>query len=55
MNKLYSIFYYCRGVKYCESATFFPVEIQAELRKLGDAARLVESNEVHDIYRVDID
>ena len=55
MNKLYSIFYYYGGVKYCEISTFFLDEIQVELKKLDSAVRLVESNEIHDIYRVDID
>lgn len=54
MNKLYAIHYYLRGIKYCESATFFEREINAELEKLGGAAKLVESNNTHDIYRVDI-
>ena len=53
MNKYYSIWFFIKGKKYCEMGTFHIDEFQADL-KTYSGAYLIESNEIHDIYRFDL-
>lgn len=53
MNKYYTIHFYIKGVKYCEMGTFHKDEFKEDLKKYSDAY-LIESNDIHDIYRFDL-
>lgn len=53
MNKYYSIHFYIKDTKYYEMGTFHESEFLADLETYKDAY-LIESNEVHDIYRFDL-
>lgn len=53
MNKLYCIHYYIKGNYYCESSTFHENELIHELSKLPEAY-LVENNDCHEIWRIDV-
>ena len=57
MNKLYAIHFYIHNAKFGEVCSFNKEEIYDRLNNLGKAgndAKLIESNDVHDIYRVDV-
>jgi len=53
MNKLYSIHCYIKGHYYCEMSTFHKDEIAADLAKYPEAY-LIEDNEIHTIWRLDL-
>ncbi len=53
MNKYYSIWFFIKGEKYCEMGTFHKYEIEEDLKQYP-GAYLIESNEIHDIYRFDL-
>lgn len=52
-NKLYGIHFYIKGQFYCESSGFFKEELKEDLKKYPEAY-LVEDNDIHEIWRVDI-
>ena len=53
MNKYYTIHFYIKGEYYCEMGSFHKSELESELKRYSEAY-LIESNEIHDIYRFDL-
>lgn len=54
MNKLYSIHFYIKGVYYCEMSTFHKSEHEHDLKQYPEA-ELIEDNNIHTIYKVNIE
>ena len=52
-KKLYGIHFYIKGQFYCESSGFFKEELKEDLKKYPEAY-LIEDNDIHEIWRVDI-
>lgn len=54
MNKLYALHIYMQDKKFSEFCTFRREDLQTLIDSSPNPVELVESNEVHDIYRIDI-
>lgn len=53
MNKLYCLKFYIDGQFYCESCSYYENELRGDLQRYPEAY-LVEKNDIHEIWRLDL-